>query len=184
MVLAEEIRRAVGKPLRVRDRGLFQIDEGGGSQAFNTNHHTVKGSCESGLNVEVVGPQVVQSVFTSCDRGRFEAPVEFTGDDGLKNVEARQVDLAGNQGLDDKDFWTDTNAPLVAITAPLALTVSTGALTLEGTCENDLPVILQGALQNTVSRVNCVDGLFLVPVEMSAGDGLKNIFLKYSTHRG
>ncbi len=155
-----------------------------GEQSMATRHIDIEGTCESGLDVVVSGPHLLNSVTTACDRGHFVTPIEFTGEDGLKNVEAHQIDLAGNDGRDDRDYMTDTGVPVVVITSPDALSVSKGLITLQGDCETGLPVVLQGALQSTVSKTDCAEGRFSSALVMSNGDGLKNISVAQTDRAG
>lgn len=151
------------------------ITASSGEQSLNTKTLNLSGVCESGLDVEISGPHIVHTVTTKCNSGHFQTPITFIGEDGLKNVVARQIDRAGNRGDDNRNYRTDTVAPRVLIISPTAMSVSTGTVTLTGECENEIPVILQGALSKNVMNLTCSNGQFSAEVNLSNVDGIKNI---------
>ncbi|MEQ1665658.1 MAG: hypothetical protein ABL927_09815, partial [Bdellovibrionales bacterium] len=150
------------------------ISGSSGAQAVSTTNIHLEGKCENGLDVLISGPQLTSSVTTSCNRGSFSATVTFTGTDGLKDVVATQLDLAGNNGNDTKEYLTDTTAPLVQILSPTALSSTQGNLLLTGLCEVGPPIIITGDTTGITTAV-CTAGTFSTTVELSNGDGSKNI---------
>ncbi|RME15534.1 MAG: hypothetical protein D6797_06350 [Bdellovibrio sp.] len=146
---------------------------GNGAQAVNTPSTTVSGICESGLEVIIEGPGIKEPVTTQCVNGRFQAPVQFTAPDGIKNIVARQEDPAGNKGNDQKDFLKDTTPPLVKIETPAPMTLSQGSIQLEGSCENGVPVIVSGNGVKSPVRGSCQAGRFSFNITLSSKDGKK-----------
>lgn len=144
-------------------------------QALNKKTIPVQGTCEANLDVEISGPQLLTTATTQCSGGRFKVDVTFAGDDGLKNVIATQIDRAGNKGNDDQDYLTDTLAPRVTLLSPAQNSITNGNVTVTGTCETGIPVVLEGHLLNNLIKVNCVDEKFSSDLALSKGDGIKNI---------
>lgn len=162
-----------------------KISGSSGAQSIGKTTVTLNGSCESGLPVQISGPNLLSNVETDCNNGQFSASISFTGKDGLKNVLAVQVDKAGNNGQDDKDYLTDTVAPTVRIQSPTNSSYSTGLTDVSGTCESGLEVILLGtAVSNQPIRTNCVDSKFLTTLKVPSPDGTKNILAQQSDAAG
>ena len=136
---------------------------------------TVVGDCSNGIPVQVSGAGVAQPSTVTCTNGRFSAPVEFPGADGVKNVVVSQTSPAGNMGSDNRDFMKDTTPPMVKITSPDAGTINRMGLTISGTCEAGLPVQLAGTGIAPAVTASCANGAFSAPVTFSANDGVKNI---------
>lgn len=149
--------------------------QGNGAQTVNTTTVRIGGSCESGLDVEISGPQLTQTVITSCNSSSYTASITFTGSDGLKDVVARQIDRAGNSGADDGSYMTDLTAPVISITGPAAMTETLGTFAITGACEMGPRVLLQGALQNNVVSADCINNAYTANIVLAGTDGTKNI---------
>lgn len=146
-----------------------------GSQAVGGRTIRVQGTCETGLPVQIEGPQLSAPVTVTCQNGRFNADIAFTGGDGLKDIVARQEDRAGNRGHDDGRYLTDNTPPVVTITSPSPLSISKGNITVTGTCESGPRVLLQGDLTGTLNVTDCAEGRFSLPLTLSSGDGVKHV---------
>jgi hypothetical protein len=134
---------------------------------------TVSGTCEAGLSVLLNGAGVNSAVTTSCPSGTFSSAIVFSNGDGNKVVTASQTDTAGNTATDSRPFVRDSGAPLVAITAPAANTMAQNGLTVSGTCEAGLSVLINGAGVSSIVTTSCASGTFSSAIVFSSGDGNK-----------
>lgn len=150
------------------------ISAGPGAQSVNTNTLRIEGTCESGLNVVITGPNIINTVVSPCVNGSYSGTIVFVGGDGLKDVVARQVDPAGNGGQDQEQYRTDTTPPIVTINSPAAMTATQGNLTLSGNCETGTRVVLTGGISGIVMS-DCLAGSYSAALILSAGDGIKNV---------
>ena len=131
------------------------------------------GKCETGLKVDITGGVTAPSQ-ADCVNGGFNANINLASGDGTKNVVVSQTDAIGNTASDNRNFVLDTTPPVIRITAPAAGSVSSGNLTLAGTCETGLPVAISGAV-NAPSTTACANGAFSAAIVLSNGDGPKNV---------
>lgn len=161
-----------------------KISGSSGAQSIGKTTVQLTGVCENGLPVEISGPQLTETVTTACRAGKFGAQVNFTGPDGLKNVVAKQVDRAGNNGEDDKDYLTDTEAPVVKIIAPADMSYSTGIANITGVCESDLTVLLLGSAIQRPVKVLCENAKFELSLPIAGPDGLKTLQAQQSDSAG
>ncbi len=65
---------------------------------------TLRGACEPGLSVNIRGTGALAPVAASCDGGTYATTVVFSAGDGLKAIEARQTDGAGNSTVVNREF--------------------------------------------------------------------------------
>ena len=135
----------------------------------------ISGICEPGFDVVVYGTEVASPVTVPCVDGTFSAIVQLIGPDGTKTVEVRQRDAAGNIGGDSEVYIKDQTPPLVDITNPAPMSLSRGPITVSGSCETNLDVVLSGAGITAMTSTPCNAGAFSVALQLSAGDGVKNL---------
>lgn len=134
---------------------------------------TITGACETGLTVNISGSGVAAPSTTTCTANMYTAAITFSDGDGTKSITVSQTDSVGNTGSASRDFIRDTIAPVVAITLPNANTNVGNNITLAGTCETGLAVMLSGDI--TATSTNCVNGSFSTNIEFSIGLGVKNV---------
>lgn len=135
---------------------------------------TIGGTCEAGLAVQISGTGVSASTLATCASGSFSSAITFSAGEGAKSVTVSQTDAALNVGTESRNFLRDSIAPLVAITSPSSGVFVMSSTTLTGTCENGLAVNVSGSVANSVTTL-CSGGSFSVSIQISSGDGTKNI---------
>ncbi len=145
---------------------------------------TISGRCENGLNVVLYLTGVGTIGQVACNGGAFSFPYVLPGTDGTKNIVAQQIDIAGNQGSDNKSLIKDTVAPAVAITAPAANAMARNGLRVSGTCENGYDVTLSGGGMAGSIKVSCSSGQFAGDITYSAADGKKNVVATQTDRAG
>ncbi|OFZ17683.1 MAG: hypothetical protein A2Z20_00530 [Bdellovibrionales bacterium RBG_16_40_8] len=64
---------------------------------------TISGTCENSLIVNIYG-DVDSPSTTSCTSGTFNAAINFSAIDGIKNIIVSQTDIANNVGTDNRNF--------------------------------------------------------------------------------
>lgn len=135
----------------------------------------ITGTCESGLRVLIQGDLQNRVSAVDCVSGNYTAPITLSPNDGVKNIEVSQTDVAGNIGRAERDLNKDASAPMIRITAPQPRTISTGSLSISGVCESGLTVVLSGNGLTTAVNTTCTGASFLQNVTLSSPDGEKNI---------
>jgi hypothetical protein len=132
------------------------------------------GTCITGLPVSISG-DVQTATTVACSAGQFNAQVAFASPDGPKTVSVAQTDAVGNSGSDQRAFLYDGTAPLVHITSPAAGTLAQTGVTVSGTCETGLQVVLSGSGVNSTVNSSCTSGQFTAAIIFSPGEGSKNV---------
>ncbi len=136
----------------------------------------VTGTCETGLPVQLSGTGLGTAGPVSCTGGQFNANITLSAGDGSKNIVASQTDAAGNSGSDNRSFNKDTTAPVIRIATPAANAITTGGLTLTGSCETGLTITIAGTgLSGGPRTANCQNSQFSQVLELASPDGSKNI---------
>ncbi|MDZ4660977.1 MAG: hypothetical protein SGJ18_05085 [Pseudomonadota bacterium] len=138
------------------------------------SNFTLQGTCETGINVVISGA-VSASTTTPCGGGQFSVALIASSGDGQKTVTASQTDAVGNRGSDSKTYNVDGSGPVVRITSPAANSVWQSGVTLAGTCETGLNVMVFGSGANATQNVSCSGGNFSANVTFSLGEGPKEI---------
>jgi hypothetical protein len=137
---------------------------------------TVTGICEKDLQVTFGGSAIDSSATgTSCADGTFTATLPVNNIDGALTIIAQQVDLAGNRGSDQRDVLRDLTAPAIKITGPAINTPAKSGVTVTGTCESGINVVVSGAGSSTSQTVPCTNGSFTLPLTFTNVDGAKNV---------
>lgn len=147
---------------------------------------TLTGNCETGINVVISGGGITAPASVACTNGGYSAPVTFAGTDGVKNVTVSQTDPAGNMGLADRNFRRDTAPPMVTIVAPNAGgTYSSSTVTVSGICETGASAVqISGAGIQGVSSASCMAGGYAGTVNLTNGDGVKQILVQQTDMAG
>ena len=102
----------------------------------------------------------------------------------MKTVSVSQTDNAGNTGTASRGFVLDTVAPQVKITQPAANASSATGLTLSGTCETTLQVMIAGSGVANPGPVSCAAGTFSASINFSNGDGFKTVTVNQTDSAG
>ena len=148
----------------------------------------VSGYCESGLNVVLSG-DIESSMTTTCSHsgGEFSTGIILTSEDGVKDIEAKQEDLAGNEESVSLSLTLDTQPPVLTLTTPESNHTSLSRdVTLKGTCElsNNRSVSISGTILNSPITTPCTQGSFRTLVTLESGDGQKEIILTQEDNAG
>lgn len=133
------------------------------------------GACETNLNVVISGSGVSSSSTVACANGTYSAPITFSTGDGSKAITVSQTDAAGNSTSVSRSFTRDTVAPSVSISSPAANTSAPTGLTLSGTCETGLNVVVGGAGVSAPVTQSCTKGAFSADIVFTAVDGVKTV---------
>lgn len=136
---------------------------------------TVKGTCETGLQVQFSGTGISSSSQTSCTAGAFSAAIQLSTPDGLKNVVASQTNSGNKTGQATRSFQLDTTAPALAIVSPAAGYRAETSLMIGGNCESGITVNFSGAGIASAKSTTCSAGMYSVSLDFSAGLGVKLI---------
>lgn len=145
---------------------------------------TVQGSCETGLTVNLLGTGLAAQSTAACSNGRFSANVNLAAGEGAKNIIGYQTDAAGNNGSAVLNLILDSVAPIVKITGPAAGSSYMTSVTVVGTCETGIDVSASGTgvLSNVTGA--CSNGQFSIAVNLSTGDGSKDIVVTQTDRAG
>jgi hypothetical protein len=137
-----------------------------------TSTLTVSGLCESDILVSFSGD--ITSTSTMCINDTFQKSIIFTANDGTKNIRAEQ-EVNTHLNFDEITVTLDTTAPSPTIVSPPAGTRNPTGITLTGSCENLVNVILTGDIENAPIQTSCNSGMYSQAVIFSTGLGNKNI---------
>ena len=136
----------------------------------------ITGACESGLTVNFSGSGIAAPSSVVCAaNGTYQASLSFSAGDGPKAISVSETDAAGNTAQVTGTFNRDLTPPAIAITTPDANTAGKNGLTVGGTCESGLNVILNGAGVATPVTTACTNGAFSAAIGFSAGSGAKAV---------
>ena len=132
------------------------------------------GSCEIGLGVKFTGD--IESELTApCFVGTFTASLSLNSGDGVKNITVTQTDDVGNWESESIAVTLDTTPPEVGFTSPNDSDfVGNTSIQLSGNCEIGLTVIFSGDIDGSPTT-SCSSGDFLATINLTSGDGVKNI---------
>lgn len=146
---------------------------------LTANTVTVQGTCVDGQEVFVAGKGVGVQASSICSQGEFTIPVTLASGDGRKEVDVYQKTNARFDVLDRRCFMKDATPPKVVINGTSgAQSIGTTNITIEGKCENGLPVELSGPDMPVSVTVACVNGRFTAPVVLTSTDGVKTVVAK------
>jgi hypothetical protein len=145
---------------------------------------TLTGTCDSSMDVDILGVGVSAPSSVSCVAGSFSAAITFSAGDGTKTVDLSQTDLGGNTVSVSRDFVRDNAAPILAFSTPAANTSAQSGLTITGDCESGLTINLSGAGLGSPSTTTCSSGHFSQLISFTGGDGTKTITLSQTDLAG
>lgn len=145
---------------------------------------TLQGTCESGLSVQVSGTGITSATQTSCNNGNYQAMIQLTAADGLKNVIVAQTNAQNKTGQDSRSFQLDATAPLVTIQSPAAGTQAITGVSLGGNCESGLNVVISGSGIPAQLSVACASGMFQSNIDFSGGLGVKTVTVTQTDSAG
>lgn len=93
------------------------------------------------------------------------------------NIYAKAVSGGTSSGCTTQylSYVHDSDGPLIIITGPAANASAQTGLTLTGTCQSGLPIVLGGTGLQSPSTGSCTSDAFSIPVVFTAGEGAKNI---------
>ncbi|WP_413288390.1 DUF1588 domain-containing protein [Bdellovibrio sp. HCB337] len=128
--------------------------------AFVKSTLNISGACEAGLPVQLsINAGTPLSIV--CNGGTFSSSINLTQADGAIDLVVEQIDAGGNKGTKQVTITKDTVAPVMQFTAPAAnAQVTTQALTVTGSCETGLNVMISGNALSAPSQVACVNSAF------------------------
>lgn len=135
----------------------------------------ITGSCESGLSVSVAGSGISNPGSASCNSGSFSYTVDLSGSDGIKNVSVSQTDEAGNTGSVSRDFEKYNQAPILTLTTPVDSSPVRSPVTITGSCESGISVVVAGAGTTSAGSYNCTSGSFSISLNLTTGESSKAI---------
>jgi hypothetical protein len=134
---------------------------------------SVAGSCENNIAINFTGD--INNVNGACSFGAYNQTLTLSAGQGLKSITVSQVDGAGNSTVKKVNVISDTVAPAVTISSPVAGFQAETGVDLVGSCESGLPVLLQGTGIAAQKQVNCTNGAFQSNLLFSNGIGTKTI---------
>ncbi len=143
----------------------------------------VSGTCESNLTITITSSSMQSPASASCNNATFTATIVVTpGVLGLQQFTASQTDAGGNTGSHVKTFDVveSTIPPInVTISSPPANTATQNNLALSGSCQNGLPVLIEGTnLQTTTA--DCAGNKYTATILLAGPDGTKQIKVSQS----
>ncbi len=153
----------------------------------NETSYTFSGSCsDDGQDVDYAIGSMSGTVVCSSSAWSVTLATSSIGDSSAVAITADHSDLAGNAATQaTTSVLKDTVRP-----SPLALTSPTSgsylgsaSQTLDGTCETGASVTISGDLVSSQSAV-CSSGNYSIAVNLSSGDGLKNISIDQTDPAG
>lgn len=153
------------------------------SNSYHKESVQLTGACENGLPVVITGSGISGKTLI-CGSGAYSTSVPFSSGDGSKALSVSQTDQAGNTTTKSRTFIKDTVAPTVAIASPQAGTSGNTGLTISGSCENNLPVLISGSGLSSVISASCTNGGFHQSITFSSGDGSKVIQVSQTDQAG
>ncbi len=153
------------------------------ANAYTPAAVVVAGACEASLTVAISG-SITALVNVPCAAGTFSGSVTLSSGDGAKQIRISQTDVAANIGSATVTINLDTTVPLVRIASPNASTMAESGLTIAGSCESGIPVVLNGSGLASTAQVNCVNQQFTHAAIFSPGDGAKQITVRQTDAAG
>lgn len=136
---------------------------------------TVSGACEDGTSVNISGSGLVSAINASCTNSTYSGLVTLTSEDGLKNITASQLDMAGNRTTVNRNIELDTVSPLLVVSEPANNIFTRSALSVSGTCEPALNVTVSGNALAANEVVLCNAGTFQRNLNLLATNGVRQL---------
>lgn len=136
---------------------------------------TLKGSCQSGLPIQISGSGLASTLQTSCNSGAFSVDLTLSNSDGPKQIRVSQTNGSGSEGADVRTFIKDSIAPVIKILEPAARTATKNQINIQGSCEAGIDVVIWGPGTTQTSSAACASGAFSASVALASGDGDKEV---------
>ncbi|RZA01344.1 MAG: hypothetical protein EOP11_17495, partial [Proteobacteria bacterium] len=130
------------------------------------------GSCLTGTPVLVSGDANVAS--TPCASGLFSTAVTLPSGTGTRTIYFTQISSNGLTGSAALSVTLD-QGPIFAILSPASGSSFQNGITITGTCEDALSIIVSGTGTVSSGTYTCSNGAFSIPLLYSANDGTKVI---------
>ena len=138
----------------------------------------VSGFCEPGIETSAELSGEIYEL--DCVDNKFLATVPLNGPDGDYEIAISQTDKAGNKSRKGRGIKKDTTPPLIQVNSPVAGSeVATSSVRIEGTCERDFAIVISGDVTSSQS-LNCSKGQFVTDINLSGGEGSKNLQLTHT----
>lgn len=144
------------------------------------NSVQLTGNCEASLNLQITFAQVQRSIVCP-DNGRFTDSLTGINTDGEKPIRLQQTDRAGNSTTLNTSFVKATRAaeaPVIKISSPMSGTSFQQSVTVAGSCEANIQVVVSGDVAANSSFTCPANGQYSRALTLNAPDGLKNLTLQ------
>ena len=138
------------------------------------------GSCEASLNLLITFAQI-QSSMLCPDDGKFTHSLTGINTDGEKPIRLQQTDRAGNSTTLNTSFVKETRvaqAPDIRITSPMAGTSFQQSVTVNGSCDPNIQVVVSGDAAANSSFTCPSNGQYSRAITLTSPDGVKNLTLQ------
>jgi|GEM_PF-3022488 Protein of unknown function (DUF1592)./Protein of unknown function (DUF1588). len=144
----------------------------------------VTGACEAGLPVLLsINSGAQQSLI--CNGGTYSSNQTLSQSDGAIEIKVEQIDAAGNQGIKQVTVTKDTVAPALQFTVPAAnAQLTSQAISVSGSCENNLTVTIAGNALTAPAQVACVNSSFQANVGGVSTNGTYTLSLQQTDAAG
>lgn len=141
---------------------------------------TLGGSCETGLSIAVSG-SVIST--TNCVGGAWSFSTSQSTDGNYTYV-FTQTDAVGNSGSVSATWIRETVPPALTWTSPVAASEFQSTFTAVGNCESGLNIEFGGTGLTSNSTTLCSGGNYAVGLNLSIGDGTKNVVISQTDIAG
>lgn len=152
----------------------------GGS--YRKSSVTITGACEAGsADVVASGDLLSNSTLTCSGSGAYSGTLVLSNGEGVKNITISQTNAYGNTGVASLTLNRDDTAPAPTLTSSSGGVTASTAVSVEGTCDSgagaSATLVFSGDIVGSpVTRLTaCSSGHFSEVLNLSSGDGLKNI---------
>ena len=122
------------------------------ANSYHLSSAVLTGNCESGLPINFSGD--LQTNFsTTCSGGTYSQTINFSDNDGTKNITVDQTDAAGNTTSVTRSFIRDEVAPILTLNsgANPDFTNQNTPNAWGGTCEGNYTINITGDQSATIS---------------------------------
>lgn len=138
------------------------------------------GVCEASLNLQITFAQLQKTILCPDD-GRFSDSLTGINTDGEKPIRLQQTDRAGNSTTLNTSFIKATRvaqAPVITITSPMSGTSFQQSVTVAGSCEANIQVVVSGDVAANSSFTCPSNGQYSRALTLNSPDGVKTLTLQ------
>lgn len=146
------------------------------------NNVIVQGTCETGIDVEIIENATAQKV--GCANSAFATTLPLSSADGLIPLKISQTDAAGNNAEVSVSVRKDTVAPTVTISTPANNSNVGSQAAIQGTCESGVGVQISGSGVAAPVMDECVNGSYNITVVFTSGTGTKAVVVTQTDAAG